>query len=68
MVAAARNPDSDLRSAEIALLDAELKREQALQALESARMSLAATWGAKSGFRLGCRGYRGPSLWMILMI
>jgi len=45
-VAAARNPDSDLRSAEIALLDAELKREQALQALEGARMSLAATWGA----------------------
>lgn len=47
-VAAARNPDSDLRAAEIALLDAELKREQALQALEGARMSLAATWGAPS--------------------
>lgn len=45
-VAAARNPDADLRAAEIIVADAELQREQALQALESARMSLAASWGA----------------------
>ncbi|HDS1227074.1 TPA: TolC family protein [Stenotrophomonas maltophilia] len=47
-VAAARNPDADLRAAEIIVADAELQREQALQALESARMSLAASWGALS--------------------
>ena len=64
-VAAARNPDSDLRAAEIALLDAELKREQALQALEGAGRRADVTCrhvgGAEPGLRLGCRGYRGPS-------
>jgi len=47
-VAAARNPESDLRAAEIALADAELAREHAEHELTSARTSLAATWGALS--------------------
>ena len=45
-VSAARNPDSDLRAAEIAVADAELKRDQALERLESTRHALAASWGA----------------------
>lgn len=45
-VAAARNPESDLRAAEIALADAELELEHARHELASARTSLAAAWGA----------------------
>lgn len=45
-VAAARNPESDLRAAEIAVADAELQREDAEHELESARASLAASWGS----------------------
>lgn len=45
-VAAARNPESDLRAAEIAVADAELKREHAEHELSSARTSLAASWGS----------------------
>ncbi|MBH1503922.1 TolC family protein, partial [Stenotrophomonas maltophilia] len=45
-VSAARNPDSDLRAAEIALADAELKRDQAVQRLEASRMALASSWGS----------------------
>lgn len=45
-VAAARNPESDLSAAEIALADAELEREHAEHQLASARMTLAASWGA----------------------
>lgn len=45
-VAAARNPESDLRAAEIAVADAELRREHAEHELASARTSLAAAWGA----------------------
>lgn len=47
-VNAARNPDSDLRSAEIAVAEAELELEDAEHELESARVSLASTWGATS--------------------
>ncbi len=45
-VAAARNPESDLRAAEIAVADAELKREHAEHELASARMTLASSWGS----------------------
>ena len=45
-VAAARNPESDLRAAEIAVADAELKREDAEHELASARTTLAASWGS----------------------
>lgn len=45
-VAAARNPESDLRAAEIAVAEAELEREQAEHELASAKVSLAASWGA----------------------
>lgn len=45
-VAAARNPVSDLRAAEIALAEAELEREHAEHELASARMTLAASWGS----------------------
>lgn len=44
-VAAARNPESDLHAAEIALADAELAREHAEHELAAARMTLAASWG-----------------------
>jgi outer membrane protein, heavy metal efflux system len=44
-VAAARNPESDLRAAEIAVAEAELEREHAEHELISARMTLAASWG-----------------------
>ena len=47
-VLAARNPDSDLRAAEIAVAEAELQREQAGQALLASRARLAASWGALS--------------------
>lgn len=45
-VAAARNPESDLRAAEISVADAELKREHAEHELASARTSLASSWGS----------------------
>lgn len=45
-VAAARNPESDLRAAEIALAQAELEREHAEHELAAARVSLAASWGS----------------------
>ncbi len=45
-VAAARNPESDLRAAEIAVAEAELEREHAEHELLSARMTLAASWGS----------------------
>lgn len=44
-VAAARNPESDLRAAEIAVAEAELAREHAEHELASARLTLAASWG-----------------------
>lgn len=45
-VESARNPETDLRAAEIALDDAELEREHAEHELASARVTLASTWGA----------------------
>ncbi len=45
-VAAARNPESDLQAAEIAVAEAELVREHAEHELASARTTLAASWGA----------------------
>ena len=45
-VAAARNPESDLHAAEIALAHAELEREHAEHELAAARVSLAASWGS----------------------
>lgn len=45
-VAAARNPESDLRAAEIAVAEAELDVEHAEHELSAARVSLASTWGS----------------------
>lgn len=45
-VAAARDPESELRAAEIAVAVAELDREHAEHELASARTTLAASWGA----------------------
>lgn len=45
-VAAARNPESDLRAAEIAVAEAELELEHAGHELAAARTTLAASWGA----------------------
>ncbi len=45
-VQAARNPETDLHAAELAVSEAQLDREHAEQELSSARMTLAATWGA----------------------
>jgi cobalt-zinc-cadmium efflux system outer membrane protein len=45
-VAAARNPDSDLNTAEIAVTEAELEHQRAQQRLSSARLTLASTWGS----------------------
>ena len=45
-VSAGRNPESDLQAAEIAVADAELTRETAEHELDSARVTLAASWGA----------------------
>jgi outer membrane protein, heavy metal efflux system len=45
-VSAARNPESDLHAAEIAVVNAELEREHAEHELLSARITLAASWGA----------------------
>lgn len=45
-VNAARNPETDLHAAEIAVADAELQREHAEHELASARVTLAASWGS----------------------
>ncbi len=45
-VNAARNPESDLRAAEIAVAEAELEREHSEHELLSARATLAASWGS----------------------
>lgn len=45
-VSAARNPESDLRAAEIVVAEAELARENAEHELAAARLTLAASWGA----------------------
>lgn len=45
-VTAARNPESDLHAAEIALGEAELEREHAEHELASAKVSLASSWGS----------------------
>ena len=45
-VSAARNPETDLHAADIALADAELELEHAEHELGSARVTLAASWGA----------------------
>lgn len=45
-VAAARNPESDLRAAEIVVGDAELKRDAAERDLASSKVALTASWGA----------------------
>lgn len=43
-VKAARNPDSDLQAANIAVAEAQLNRESAEHELASAKMTLAASW------------------------
>lgn len=45
-VTAARNPESDLHAAEIAVVDAQLELEHAEHELAAARTTLAASWGA----------------------
>lgn len=45
-VAASRNPETDLHAAEIALADVELLRETVEHELASAKVTLAAAWGA----------------------
>lgn len=45
-VNAARNPDSDLRAAEIAVAEAELEVENVQHELLTAKMALASSWGA----------------------
>lgn len=45
-VSAGRNPESDLQAAEIAVVDAELTLETTGHELESARVTLAASWGS----------------------
>jgi cobalt-zinc-cadmium efflux system outer membrane protein len=47
VVHGARNPETDLRGAEIALAEAELEREHAEHELRAARVTLASTWGAR---------------------
>lgn len=47
-VKAARNPESDLQAAEIALAEAQLDRESAARQLASARMALVSSWGGLS--------------------
>ncbi len=44
-VAVARNPESDLRAAEIAVAEAELEREHAEHELASAKVTLSSSWG-----------------------
>lgn len=45
-VSAARNPESDLIAADIAVADAELKRANVERTLNSAKVALATNWGA----------------------
>lgn len=47
-VAAARNPESDLKATEIAVAEAKLKLEHARHELVAARLTLAASWGAST--------------------
>ena len=47
VVRGARNPETDLRAAEIALAEAELEREHAEHELRASRVTLASTWGAR---------------------
>jgi cobalt-zinc-cadmium efflux system outer membrane protein len=47
VVRGARNPETDLHAAEIALAEAELEREHAEHELRAARVTLASTWGAR---------------------
>jgi cobalt-zinc-cadmium efflux system outer membrane protein len=47
-VQAARNPDTDLHAADIALAEARLEQEHAEHELDSARMTLAASWGSSA--------------------
>jgi outer membrane protein, heavy metal efflux system len=47
VVESARNPETDLRAAEIALANAELEQQRAAQHLRVARVMLAGTWGAR---------------------
>ncbi len=47
VVTSARNPETDLRAAEIALGDAELERAHWEHELRAARMTLASTWGSR---------------------
>ena len=47
VVRSARNSETDLRMAEIASADAELEQEHAEHELRAARVTLAATWGAR---------------------
>jgi cobalt-zinc-cadmium efflux system outer membrane protein len=47
VVESARNPETDLRAAEIALANAELEQQWAAQQLRVARVMLAGTWGAR---------------------
>lgn len=50
-VQAARNPETDLYAAELAVAEAGLEREHAEHELESARMTLAASWrGSEADF------------------
>ena len=44
----ARNPETDLHAAELALADAELELEHAEHELATARVSLAGSWGARA--------------------
>jgi outer membrane protein, heavy metal efflux system len=47
VVESARNPETDLRAAEIALANAELEQQRAAQQLRVTRVMLAGTWGAR---------------------
>ena len=47
-VRAARNPETDLHAAELAVAEARLEFEHAEHELDSARMTLAASWGAST--------------------
>jgi cobalt-zinc-cadmium efflux system outer membrane protein len=47
VVERARNPETDLRAAEIALADAELEHEHAEHELRAARVTLASIWGER---------------------
>jgi cobalt-zinc-cadmium efflux system outer membrane protein len=61
-VAAARNPESDLHVAEIAVANAELDREHAEHELASARTTLTASWGPVGAARGRISGNFGRAL------